>query len=240
MASTGDNIEVGIGEWTFGKGVHKVFNTHINKSVPGYNFAHQTILWLSDPFITKGSKVLDIGCTTGTLLFDLAQRHVPKKPHFLGIDIEEEMINHCNEKIKKMNSEINLEFMQSDITTLELKENNYDLISMVFCLQFIHPKFRQNIIDSIFKSLNWGGAFFFFEKVRGPDARFQDYFTHSYNQYKLTNFNSNEILSKSASLTGVMEPFSSEGNHGLLKRAGFKDTAIVFKSLCFEGILAIK
>ncbi len=240
MPNTGDNIESGLGEWTFSKGVHKVFDAHINKSVPGYNFAHKSILWLSDPFITKGSKVLDIGCTTGTLLFDLAKRHASKKSHFLGIDVEEEMISHCIAKAKKLDNENNLEFLQSDITTLELKENNYDLISMVYCLQFIHPKHRQNIINSIFKSLNWGGAFFFFEKVRGPDARFQDYFTHAYNQYKLMNYDSDEIMSKSVSLTGVMEPFSSEGNYGLLKRSGFKDIAVVFKSLCFEGVLAIK
>ena len=25
--------------------------------------------------------------------------------------------------------------------------------------QFIEPKFRQNVIDKIYKSLNWGGAF---------------------------------------------------------------------------------
>ena len=174
------------------------------------------------------------------LLFDFAKRKVSKKSHFLGIDVEKEMISHCIAKTKKLDNKTNLEFIQSDITTLELKENNYDLITMVYCLQFIHPKHRQNIINSIYKSLNWGGAFFFFEKVRGPDARFQDYFTHSYNQYKLMNFDSDEIMSKSVSLTGVMEPFSSEGNNGLLKRAGFKDIAIVFKSLCFEGVLAIK
>ena len=83
MPNTGDNIESGLGEWTFSKGVHKVFDAHINKSVPGYNFAHKSILWLSDPFITKGSKVLDIGCTTGTLLFDLAKRHESKNHIFL-------------------------------------------------------------------------------------------------------------------------------------------------------------
>ena len=36
----------------------------------------------------------------------------------------------------------------------------------------------------IFKSLNWGGAFFLIEKVRGPDARFQDIMTQIYREFK--------------------------------------------------------
>ena len=36
-----------------------------------------------------------------------------------------------------------------------------------------------------------------------------------------------------------MEPFSTNGNLDLLKRAGFKDTLTVMKHLCFEGFLAI-
>ena len=37
-----------------------------------------------------------------------------------------------------------------------------------------------------------------------------------------------------------MEPFSSEGNLGLFKRAGFKDVVTIFKNICFEGFLCIK
>ena len=53
-------------------------------------------------------------------------------------------------------------------------------------------------------------------------------------------FTYKEILSKSLSLKGVMEPFSSDANLKMLKRAGFKDICTVSKVLCFEGFLAIK
>ena len=45
---------------------------------------------------------------------------------------------------------------------------------------------------------------------------------------------------KANSLIGILEPFSSQGNIDLLKRAGFKDICTVSKLLCFEGFLAIK
>ncbi len=80
-----------------------------------------------------------------------------------------------------------------------------------------------------------------FEKVRYPDARFQDIMSQIYIDFKLDQgFSEIDIINKSKSLKGVMEPFSSKGNLQLLKRAGFKDIVTVFKYLNFEGFLSIK
>ena len=49
-----------------------------------------------------------------------------------------------------------------------------------------------------------------------------------------------EILNKTRSLKGILEPFSSNANIQMLERAGFKDTCTIMKKLCFEGFLAIK
>ena len=66
-----------------------------------------------------------------------------------------------------------------------------------------------------------------FEKVRFPDARFQDIMSQIYIDFKLDQgFSEIDIINKSKSLKGVMEPFSSQGNLQLLKRAGFKDIVI--------------
>ena len=79
------------------------------------------------------------------------------------------------------------------------------------------------------------------EKVRGPDARFQDILNQTYIEYKLSKgYTANQIINKSRSLKSVLEPFSSKGNLDLLKRAGFKDVITIFKYACFEGYLAIK
>ena len=60
------------------------------------------------------------------------------------------------------------------------------------------------------------------------------------------NLNWKEVISqrkffnKTRSLKSVLEPFSTLGNLGLLKRAGFKDIVTIQKYICFEGLLAIK
>ena len=57
-------------------------------------------------------------------------------------------------------------------------------MSSFYTLQFISTSKRQTLVNKIFKGLNWGGAFFLIEKVRGPDARFQDYLSQVYVDYK--------------------------------------------------------
>ena len=110
-----------------------------------------------------------------------------------------------------------------------------------YTIQFIRPKERQRLIDKIYSSLNWGGAFIYFEKVRANDARFQDITTALYTDYKLkSGYSAEEIISKSRSLKGVLEPFSSKANVEMLERAGFVDILSIMKYICFEGFLAIK
>ena len=116
-----------------------------------------------------------------------------------------------------------------------------NLIIAYYTVQFVRPKNRQIIFDRIFNALNWGGGLLLFEKVRAPDARFQDMMSALYTDYKLENgYKPDEVIAKARSLKGVLEPFSSQGNLDLLKRAGFVDIMAIVKYVCFEGILAIK
>ncbi len=141
---------------------------------------------------------------------------------------------------KKRNKKFrNVKILKQDITKINLKEISF--ISSFYTIQFIRPSKRQKLFDKIFDSLIWGGGFLFFEKVRAPDARFQDITTSLYNDFKQDQgFSSEEILSKTKSLKGILEPFSSKANKLMLKRSGFKDFLTIFKFNNFEGILAIK
>ena len=115
------------------------------------------------------------------------------------------------------------------------------MITSLYTIQFIQPKFRQKLFDKIYKSLNWGGAFVLFEKIRGDDARFQDLLTFLYYDFKTSNgLKPNEILNKEISLRSVLEPYTIQANIDFMKRAGFKDIMPICQYLCFKGFLAIK
>ncbi len=240
MSNVGDGLRAENANWNFKGEVAKNFDEHVSKSVPFYQQGHQLICNLSDYFIGQDSVCYELGCSTGELSIKLAKHNVAKtQAKFIGIDIEPDMVKIALEKKKKNGDLSNVEFIEDD-----LFQHDYGKADMIVCyytIQFVRPRVRQEIFNKIYQSLNWGGAFILFEKVRANDARFQDIVTSLYNEYKLAQgYSSEEIVSKARSLKGVLEPFSTQGNFDLLKRAGFVDFMSVFKYVCFEGFLAIK
>ncbi|MFN9644783.1 MAG: methyltransferase domain-containing protein [Cyanobacteriota bacterium] len=238
LKSVGDEIAANVAAWSFGGDTPKHFEPHIMRSVPLYEKGHEIILQLSDFFVAPDSVCYEIGSSTGRLISSLAKRH-PTKGKWIGVDIEPNMTDFASQALCESSAKLNLSFVTADACEYEYEPS--DLIVAYYSIQFIRPRIRQLLFDRLYASLNWGGAFIMFEKVRAPDARFQDICSGLYNDFKISNeFSADQILAKSNSLRGILEPFSSQGNVDLLRRAGFTDMMSVFKYICFEGFLAIK
>ncbi|HZI27500.1 MAG TPA: methyltransferase domain-containing protein [Gemmatimonadaceae bacterium] len=233
----GHEIETKRAGWSFDGNVSETFVEHVRQSVPLYDAGHDLIRSISDYFIRDDSTCYEIGTSTGELIRKLATHHVHKPGvRWIGIDPVEAMIDRAREHCAGVP---NIELVCDDAVTYNFEKA--DLFVSYYCVQFVQPRHRQELINKIYERLHWGGAFLLFEKVRGPDARFQDMSVALYNDFKAKNgFSADEILNKTASLKGVLEPFSTEGNLGLLRRAGFTDIMSVMKWICFEGFLAIK
>ena len=239
MTDVGDGLSAERGNWTFSGSVADSFDEHVSKSVPLYHEGHELICDMSDFFIKPDSVCYEVGCYTGTLTFKLAD-HNRGKPaaSFIGIDIEADMINKAKSKASNY-SNLNITFVAEDALSMQMQPS--DMIVCYYTVQFVRPGVRQTLINKLYSTLNWGGALLLFEKVRGADARFQDILSILYNDYKLRRgYTPEEIVSKTRSLKGVLEPFSTQGNIDMLKRAGFVDINTVQKYLSFEGFLAIK
>jgi tRNA (cmo5U34)-methyltransferase len=239
MGTVGDNLDAGNANWTFGGKVAENFDSHVSKSVPLYKEGHKVTCALSDYFLKKDSIAYELGCSTGELTLKLAEYHAAKPGlRLIGIDVESGMIDKANQKKNEANAQ-NVSFLCDDALQFEFEK--CDLVVAYYTVQFVRPSVRQQLFAKLYESLNWGGALILFEKVRANDARFQDIITTLYNDYKLEQgYNADEIVHKTRSLKGVLEPFSSQGNVDLMKRAGFVDIITVMKYLCFEGFLAIK
>ncbi|CAM2171637.1 tRNA (cmo5U34)-methyltransferase [Paraburkholderia sacchari] len=235
----GDGIVTGNASWSFGGDTSRHFEAHVSKSVPRYADGHRIVLGLSDFFVKRDSVCYEIGCSTGALTRQLAQRHADSA-RWVGIDVEANMIDQAKRYLTQMSPQPgNVQYLVGDALSFEYEPS--DLIVAYYTVQFIAPRVRQQLLDRIYQSLNWGGAFLLFEKVRAPDARFQDIASSLYVDYKLEQgYACDEIIAKSKSLKGVLEPFSSQGNIDMLRRAGFADAMTVFKHVCFEGFFCIK
>jgi len=235
MRDSGDKIKAFNANWKFSGEMVEHFESHVSKSIPLYEEGHELIVNLSDYFVKNDSICYEIGSSTGLLSYKLSERHSFREAKFVGVEIEEDMVKKANSLYQNKN----LSFVCDDINTMSLEKA--DLILSYYTIQFVHPKLRQELINKIYERLNWGGAFIFYEKVRANDARFQDIISNLYMEYKLERgYTPEEIISKSKSLKGVLEPFSTEGNIDMLKRAGFVDILSVQKYMNFEGFLVIK
>jgi tRNA (cmo5U34)-methyltransferase len=233
----GDGIVAENANWSFKGKVVDTFSEHVKRSVPLYDVGHDVVCKLSDYFINDNSICYEIGTSVGDLLGKLVQHNQHKRNvKWIGIDIEKDMIKKAR---KNLSGTKNVSLEVADVVFYEFEKS--DLIVSYYTIQFVPPKFRQEVINKIYEALNWGGAFLLFEKVRGPDARFQDIVTTLYNDYKLEqHYTPEEIVTKVRSLKGILEPFSTGGNMDLLKRAGFVDIMTIMKYICFEGFFAIK
>ena len=222
--------------WSFGGDVASGFEAHIERSVPGYRAGHDLVAAVADFFVRDGSLVYELGCSTGALSRCLVER-VPERPlRVVGIEREPAM---AAEARRRCAHHPGIEIVEADL--LEVGFERCDLVMSYYTAQFVRPAVRQTLFDRVHEALEWGGAFVLFEKVRAPDARFQDLVSTLYADFKLERgFAPDEILAKTRSLKGVLEPFSTRGNLDLLARAGFVDVTTIWKHLCFEGFLAIK
>ena len=237
MSKVGDVIDADNARWQFGGATADRFDAHVERSVPFYHEGHDLVVRLADFFLGGGATALDLGCATGRLTARMAESRAGLGDRFLALDVEPSMTHRARQRCARFDEVL---VVCGDVDALG-EQTRVDFVVAYYTLQFVRPRVRQALYDRIYRMLNWGGAFVLFEKVRGPDARFQDIATALYQEYKLERgYSGEEIVAKSRSLKGVLEPFSSAGNEGLLRRAGFQDLMTVFKYVCFEGVLAIK
>jgi tRNA (cmo5U34)-methyltransferase len=155
----GDGIVARNSEWSFGGRVAETFTEHVRRSVPLYDESHDLICRISDYFVQQNSTVYDLGVSAGRLTAKLAARHENKRGvSFVGIDLEEGMVQEAR---KLIGDRSNVKIEVGDINLWDYEP--CDLIVACYTIQFVMPRLRQALIDKLYRSLNWGGAFMLFE-----------------------------------------------------------------------------
>ena len=225
MGRAGTGIDVANAGWEF-ESVAGVFDDHVRKSVPLYDLGHDLACQIGDFFLPPNATVVELGASTGALTKRFLDHSEGRRDiRYVAYDRVEAMLERAR---TRCGPDPRLEFVNDDIVTAELPRAN--VVLSYYTLQFVPPRSRQDVFNKIYASLEWGGALLLFEKVRAPDARFQDLAVQLYHEFKLVQgFDETEILNKQRSLKGVLEPFSTQGNIDLLHRAGFADLMTVQK-----------
>ncbi len=176
------------------------FDQHILKSIPNYDILVNTILSMSEYFITKDTTIYDLGCSTGKLLRSI------KYPN--------SKIGYDNAKIMpKENSDI--KFIKSDLNR-KFEISNACIVYSIFTMQFINRMNRVEYCKTVYNGLNTGGAFILCEKIYQNDGILQEILSFSHYDYKKKHFSDKEIIMKERDLRYIMKPNTLEQNIDLL------------------------
>jgi tRNA (cmo5U34)-methyltransferase len=234
---TGDGIQANRAEWEFNAEVAKTFDTHVSKSVPFYTETHQLAIDISDWFVHDGCRVVDLGCSTGTLIGDLVRRHVKKQIEFTGIDNSSAMIEQAR---NNLNGYQRVRLINQDLLKTEFEED-ISMMYSLYTLQFVDAQHRLDLCRRIHQSLARRGAFVLIEKVLDTDSIVADIFTHLHWSKKAeSGFDVTEVYAKAQALRGVLVPFTVEENFQMLKEAGFSRISTFWKWCNWIGIVAVK
>lgn len=234
--AVGDGIAFEGRRWSFAGETSRHFDDHIRKSVPGYADGHALIAEYSDFFVPTGGRIVEVGCSLGSLVRLLATRHAASGVHVLGVDCEPDMIRQAQETCAGLH---NVELRTQDARQADYSDA--DLVVMYYVMQFLPLPARRPLIERICDAMCPGGALILFEKVRFENAELQDLSGQVYTSYKLANgFHPDEIIAKTQSLRGVLAPLTSAENKTLLTNSGFRAPETIYRYLAFEGVVATR
>ena len=231
------------GKWVFDKNVTDCFDDMLARSIPDYNTMRDLTLRVAKPFITNDFNMLDLGCSNGINLELFIERYGELGGSFNGLDKSVEMVNKAEERLAKYSDSnlINVCVGDADITNFYFAPEIYNIVTSILTVQFVPIEKRPQLLSGVYKSLKDNGVFIFVEKILQPNAQFDRLYVDSYYDIKRDNgYTDEQIFAKKKSLEGVLVPNTHQGNIELLRSAGFKYVDTFWKSLNFEGYIAVK
>jgi tRNA (cmo5U34)-methyltransferase len=227
-------------DFTFNKQVATVFDDMVSRSVPFYHEVQHMIATLARDFAQEGTKVVDIGCSTGTTIALLDDALGGTNVQFVGLDNSHDMLAKAEKKLAeaKLKNPYTLEYCDLN---KGVRIENASLITFILTLQFLRPLRREAILKQLYEGLLPGGALILFEKVTSPDTTFNRLFIQHYYDFKRQNgYSDMEIANKREALENVLIPYRMDENLDLLQQVGFKKVEVFFRWYNFCAIIAVK
>lgn len=194
-----------VGCWKFDERVTKQFDSHVQKSVNGYGIVQDMCALTGDWLAPDGATIVDLGCSTGTTLARIAERHSGRTYSAVGYDCAQHMLDAAESKLAHVKN-VSARFLNQRIEDGLIHENATLTIS-VFTLQFLRPEQRQSVLVDAWNRTVVGGALLIAEKTIPDDARWALIAAEQLQADKAAQgLPAEEVLAKPQTLRGVLIP----------------------------------
>lgn len=228
-----------VNDFVFDETVAGVFDDMVSRSVPQYAEIQRMLAELATEFVTEGSSVYDLGCSTGTTLARLhGALRVPAR--LVGIDNSPEMLEQCRTKLTELRVAEAIELHHGDLDDgIEIRDAS--VVFLILTLMFVRPLNREKLMRQIYEGMRQNGCLLLVEKVLGNGSLFNRLFIERYYAYKRRmGYSELEISQKREALENVLIPYRLQENRNLLANAGFRQVDVFFKWYNFAGFVAVK
>lgn len=167
----------------------------------GINQVRESLLEGAD--LARASRVLDIGCGTGTLAIAIKERF----PHLevLGIDPDPKALNRAIRKARRVSATI--QFTQGYSEELTYREGSFDRVFSSFMFHHVPDESKPQMLREAFRVLAPGGSFHMLDMARTGDEEQKRTAPHGMMRH-LTQNSDHQILT-------------------LLQRARFSDARVI-------------
>lgn len=120
----------------------------------------EDLKWIDHFFIKlcgSGNKILDIGSGNGKLAFAMAE----KKNQVIGLDISKVAINIAQDRLKKLNQKLPVEFKHGDARKLTFDDDSFDFIVSQDLVEHITEADFKLHLNEVYRVLKPGGRYLF-------------------------------------------------------------------------------
>ena len=202
----------------------KDFDNHINLSIPNYDGLVDIFTSFAYEFTTPEGILIDLGCSTGSFLEQLPKI---ESAQYVGVDTVEFTDQ------KDIKNDFDYVFVNDDILTILKEYSRFDVIVLMFTLQFLGTKKRKEVVLELKRLVDNGATVLISEKVYLNDSKVNSILQRNHRVMKRKNFDAEQILDKEYQLSGSM--FCQEYNDIMEELNSIGKVSQVWQSYNFMG-----
>jgi tRNA (cmo5U34)-methyltransferase len=227
----------GPGRFEFNQAVARVFDDMLERSVPLYRECLSATVGWAARYARPGSRVYDLGCSTGSLAAALANA-LPGGVHLVGVDNSPAMLEKAREKLQGRCT--GWELIEADLAG-NFRPTDASVVVLNYTLQFLPPHRRGELLKKIHQGMRDGGLLLLIEKITAENLEYDETLTALYHDYKRERgYTELEIARKRDALENVLIPMPPAENRTLIAGAGFRAVELFFRWNNFAGFVALK
>jgi tRNA (cmo5U34)-methyltransferase len=238
-----DDRDPVIRPFEFNETVAHVFDDMARRSIPHYKDVQQMVTTLALTFFQEGSRIYDLGCSTGTtiaLILEGLREHGLKDYDIRGIDSSAPMCNEAREKLSALDhSPERVHIQEADILSTPIE--NASVVIMNYTLQFIDPFHREELIRRVYEGLNHNGILLVSDKTLQSHTDISRIFVDNYYDMKKKNgYSELEIARKREALENVLIPYPIREEEELFRGCGFEAVDLFYTWYNFSSFICLK